>query len=226
MPERYDHDAAFHYAAYRPPLHESILEKALPEGSTFETAVDVGSGAGASAIALAGKCKRVIAIEPSEAMVSAARQDPRVTWVRAVAECLPIADRSIGLVTFAGSLFYTDRQKVGSEIARICTTGGLVVVYDFEIRLQDVLRRLDYPQQTSGSTYNHALNFAGLSGFDDRRAHKERVTLHLTRDKLMHVVLSDSNVLDWVRSRSVNVAEVLSDSEVTADLYYTVYTEL
>ena len=49
--EHYDSFTAMHYAAYRPPLHEVILDKTI-EGK-FDLGLDVGCGTGTSSIALA-----------------------------------------------------------------------------------------------------------------------------------------------------------------------------
>lgn len=51
---------ARHYAAYRPPLHASILALGLRDDELFREALDVGCGTGSSTHALGRWCDRVI----------------------------------------------------------------------------------------------------------------------------------------------------------------------
>ena len=78
----YDNLIAGHYAAYRPPLHQKILSLALPKDRRFEVGLDVGSGTGYSAIALADFCESVFGVEPSDAMREKATQHNKVKYLR------------------------------------------------------------------------------------------------------------------------------------------------
>ncbi|MEO9894623.1 methyltransferase domain-containing protein [Aurantibacter sp.] len=71
MSADYDTINAEHYAAYRPPLHQVILEKCLQK-KTHNIGLDIGCGTGNSSIALAKFCNRVIGIDPSKSMLERA----------------------------------------------------------------------------------------------------------------------------------------------------------
>ncbi len=58
----YDDQIARHYAAYRPPLHQLIINEAL-ENQLFEVGLDIGCGTGCSAIALADRCRQVFGVD-------------------------------------------------------------------------------------------------------------------------------------------------------------------
>src|SRR5690625_4484968 len=70
--ERYDANAAAHYAAYRPPLHAMILGRVLTGNASFDIGLDIGCGTGYSAVALAKYCKFVYGIDPSPSMLNRA----------------------------------------------------------------------------------------------------------------------------------------------------------
>lgn len=59
MSEEYDEAIAYHYNAYRPPLHEVILSQVLGKDERFQNGLDIGCGTGYSAIALAKYCSQV-----------------------------------------------------------------------------------------------------------------------------------------------------------------------
>src|ERR1044071_950921 len=86
MAERYDEVAAAHYAAYRPPLHRIILDRVLSGGEWFSLGLDVGCGTGYSAVALAGHCTRVYAIDPSSSMLANAAANESVIYIGGTAE--------------------------------------------------------------------------------------------------------------------------------------------
>src|SRR5699024_11326965 len=57
---------AYHYSAYRPPLHALILKRLLAPENSFQTGVDIGCGTGYSARALAPYCEHVYGVDPSQ----------------------------------------------------------------------------------------------------------------------------------------------------------------
>ena len=129
-------------------------------------------------------------------MLARAAEDDRATYFAAAAEQLPIRNSTVDLVTFAGSLFYADRDACGVEIRRVCSRDAKVIVYDFEILLDEILLRCGIDPQAAGSNYDHAANFSGDSGFAEVMVNKERISVEISASELTHVLLSDSNRLD------------------------------
>jgi SAM-dependent methyltransferase len=233
MAERYDRTAALHYAAYRPPLHRLILARILPAGARFEVGLDVGSGTGYSAVALAEWCARVHAVEPSEAMRSRAAAHEHVTYLAGSAERLPLPGDSVDLVTFAGSLSYADRDAARRELARVCREGATVIVYDFEVMLDEVLRSVGAEPPPEDPAYDHAVNFSGAPGLRELEVRRERVSVPVTPGELAHVLLSDSGRLDRLARQTgepdpfpvveARLRERYARDAVDAELYHSVY---
>lgn len=123
------------YARFRPPVHPLIIERVRQHfkgEQKFRCALDLGCGAGLSTAALSGLAEKRIGVDPVEAMLPWGRTiAPDARFIAASAEAIPLRDRSVDLVTAAGSLNYTDLPQALKEAARILKPEGLFVVYDF-----------------------------------------------------------------------------------------------
>ena len=233
MSERYDAAAAAHYSAYRPPLHSLILGKALLNRVPATVGLDVGCGTGYSAIALVRYCARVYAFDASASMLSRATDDDRVSYFASRVESLPIRNNSVDLVTFAGSLFYADRDAASAEIRRVCSRGAEVIVYDFEILLDEILQRCSIDMRAIESKYDHGVNLSGEPGFTEVMVKRERISLETSAAEMTHILLSDSNRLDHLAIKYGNsdpsdslqhdLRSITDRLSVEADIYYSKY---
>lgn len=230
----YDGTAARHYAAYRPPLHELILSRVLSDDDAFFTGLDVGCGTGYSSIALAASCERVFGIDPSPAMLCEATPHERVTYYSGAGERVPLPGHSVDVVTFAGSLFYADPDATGAELRRVCRDRAVVVVYDFEVLIGELLARYGIDAPDCGFDYDHRANFSGAIGLAEIAAGSERVGVQATASQLAHLLLSDPHRFDHFARRyqmsdpflplARELASTLDRSAVEADIYYSRYT--
>ena len=119
------------YANARPPVHPRIIER-LRFNAPVALALDLGCGAGLSTLALAPLAQHCLGIDPSEAMVKAARcRVPDASFSAASAEEIPVASRQVDLISAAGSLNYVDFDRFFAEARRILRPDGMIVVYDF-----------------------------------------------------------------------------------------------
>ncbi len=101
----------------------------LPEGSTI---ADVGAGTGNYSNAFADLGYQVIAIEPAEVMQSQLKPHPKVSWLIAAAEKIPLPDDAVDGVVAMLSMHHFDDIKRGiQEMARISLTGK-IVIFAFE----------------------------------------------------------------------------------------------
>ncbi|MEV4475920.1 class I SAM-dependent methyltransferase [Nonomuraea sp. NPDC049504] len=132
MTSVYDNERlAAGYAFDRPPVHRRILESARLE-SPVGRALDIGCGAGVSTAALVPWARQVVGVEPVPAMLAHRRAvAPSARFVVGTAEALPFGAASFGLVTAAGSLNYTDLPPALAEVARVLTSDGVFLLYDF-----------------------------------------------------------------------------------------------
>jgi SAM-dependent methyltransferase len=199
--EAYGKIVAAHYAAYRPPLHETILARALPTGMRWSVGADLGCGTGRSAVALSEYCDQVFAIDPSPAMLEAAMQHNSVRYLRGSCEKTDLADRSIDLVTLAGSLFYADRRRAAMEVCRICKSEARIVVYDFEVHLGPWLTLLDLKIPISDLAYDHRVNFQGIDELKQLSLNEQLESIDVTPTQLAHIVLSDVSRLKMLACR-------------------------
>ncbi|MEZ4697367.1 MAG: class I SAM-dependent methyltransferase [Rhodothermales bacterium] len=235
MTERYDSIAAAHYAAYRPPLHETILLRVLPAGAQYKVGVDIGCGTGYSAVALASYCDRVYAVDPSEAMLGHAIADDRISYRIGEGASIPLPDASADIITFAGSLFYSDSPDTRSEIVRVGRIGCLVVAYDFDILLRPILATAGIRLSADASAYNHTANLSGAAGLVEQCVETDEVNLRMSAEQLAHVVLSDSNRCDELAAHSGTadpwrpltdaLARVGPTLSISARVYYSVYSK-
>lgn len=119
------------YAHDRPPVHQQILRSA-GLGGRARLALDVGCGAGLSTAALAPLASRAIGLEPIPTMLTHRRiVAPDAAFVIGQAERLPFPAATFDLVSAAGSLNYTRLPAALAEIARVLTSDGTFLLYDF-----------------------------------------------------------------------------------------------
>ena len=230
----YNDITASHYEAYRPPLHELILSRALSRRRRQESGLDIGCGTGCSARALAKYCERVLAIDPSGAMLCRARRSDRIRFIAAAGENIPVAPGSVDVVTLAGSLNYIDRGTLVGELQRVCRRDAGIVVYDFKVDLSSVDEDLGIELSQSSTPYDHSLNLDGFPQLRRIECVQDTVELDLEVSELVHLLLSESERYAILEERyhTVDVDASLAtrirgngiELSVRADIYFSVYT--
>jgi len=111
---------------------EARLERLLPL-SGDERALDVGTGTGALAFALAPRVRGVVAVDSDAAMLDAARAQapPNVELLEADAQRLPFDDFSFGVAGTLRTLHHVRRPELAvAELARVTRPGGTILVVD------------------------------------------------------------------------------------------------
>ncbi len=229
----YDELVAYHYAAYRPPIHQAILEKALDSSRIRHIVLDIGCGTGRSSEALRPYCSHVVGIDPSIEMLSQAEPHERVSYINAFAEQLPIESHSIDAVSVAGSLNYINREKLASELSRICKPDAEILIYDFEVILSDFKEYLAIKENKKISSYDHTANLSGIPGLTEIQAFSDTVNLELRPAEICHLLLSEHGIFKSLQAKyqSDNPTDSLltdieamnSNSPVNADIYFYQY---
>jgi SAM-dependent methyltransferase len=121
-PERWDE------LARHEPIDPALIE-ALPHG--VQTGLDVGAGSGRLTAHLVGRCRQVIAVEPSQGLRELLRR--RLPGVRALhgwAEALPVEDALCDLTAACGTL--GPDPRVLDELRRVTAPGGTMALINPE----------------------------------------------------------------------------------------------
>jgi SAM-dependent methyltransferase len=118
--------------------------------------LDVASGLGQDAAALAGRGGWVVGAEPSARMTDLARmmagdrEEPGPVWVRSWSDALPFADASFDAVFCKGAIDHFDqpRRAIG-EMARVTRDDGRVVlaIANFDSAACRISRTLDMAKE-------------------------------------------------------------------------------
>ena len=238
MTTAYDPITAYHYSAFRPMLHRPILSGCIREGIEFGLGLDIGCGTGQSSVALAEYCKKVVAIDPSAAMLEKAIAHPEVIYHLGDGENLDFKANHFDIVTFAGSLYYAKSQKLLDEIIRVSKPSAKIIVYDFEILLVDILAKLNVSLDNKKDIpYNHQEDFSGLQEKTLKciDVAMEEISFAIRPADLGHLILSEkstygsliSNLGDKglygnVKKRLVELSGG-EDHQVKAHLFYSIY---
>lgn len=195
MSTEYDPITAKHYAAYRPSLHWPILKKVLGNAH-FTMGLDVGCGTGQSALALTNCCDKVIAIDPSESMLQHAMPHDQIEYQHCNGQDLEFDTNTFDIITFAGSLYYAKTQHLLTEVLKVTKPTGQIIIYDFEILLNNTLRQLGVTPPTKQELdYDYETDFSGL---DTSKLHlqkkvKEKIDFEISTTNLGHLLLGDSD---------------------------------
>ncbi|MDA0149865.1 class I SAM-dependent methyltransferase [Vibrio sp. LaRot3] len=190
MSDVYDREISLHYAAYRPPIHDMIIEQYLAQLPQFSFGLDIGCGAGASSHAIAPICQHVVGIDPSEAMIDQAKAADNIRYIVGTGNSTSLPDSRVDLVTFAGSLPYAKSSALIEELRRVCRPNARVVVYDFEVQYQAWLRLLEVEVEPRSSNYDHGINFDDCGEFSAIECKKERLLLPVEATQLAHLLCS------------------------------------
>jgi demethylmenaquinone methyltransferase / 2-methoxy-6-polyprenyl-1,4-benzoquinol methylase len=143
LPARYDRTGAVMSFGQDPRWRAAMVEAVGPRPG--QRLLDVATGTGMVAAALARKGADVTALDQSAAMlaIARARHDTGITFVEGEAERLPFADASFDGLTFTYLLRYVDDpQATLKELARVIKPGGRIGMVEFGVPQNPTLRAL------------------------------------------------------------------------------------
>lgn len=114
-------------------LREKLAGFVQPRGD--ERALDVGTGTGPLALALAPLVREVVGLDLVPEMLAHARRaaegSPNLTFVEGDVSHLPFEDGSFDLVTTARTIHHVAWPEVAiAEMTRVCRVGGRMLVVD------------------------------------------------------------------------------------------------
>jgi demethylmenaquinone methyltransferase/2-methoxy-6-polyprenyl-1,4-benzoquinol methylase len=149
LPRYYDRMGAVLSFGQDPRWRRAMVDAVAPRpGQRF---LDVATGTGMVAFALADRGCEVVGLDQSEAMLGAAQERlarfpqlaDRVRFIRGQAEQLPFGDAEFDALTFTYLLRYVDdRAATMRELARVVKPGGRIGMVEFGVPARPRLRAL------------------------------------------------------------------------------------
>jgi demethylmenaquinone methyltransferase/2-methoxy-6-polyprenyl-1,4-benzoquinol methylase len=149
LPEHYDRVGAVMSFGQDPRWRRALVDVIAPRAGM--RILDVATGTGMIAFALASRGAEVVGLDQSEAMLERARARlerspalaPRITFLVGEAEALPFADGEFDALSFSYLLRYVDdRAATMRELSRVVRPGGRIAMLEFGVPGDPVLRAL------------------------------------------------------------------------------------
>lgn len=128
------------YARFRPEYPPELARFLASVSPGTSLAIDVGCGSGQLTVQLAARFDKVLGADPSADQIANAIEHPRVGYVRAPAERLPVPDHSAQLITAAQAAHWFDLPRFYEEVRRIAAPNALLALVSYGVpRLEDAL---------------------------------------------------------------------------------------
>lgn len=121
------------YSRYRPGYGPDLIAYLADLAPDRSLAVDCATGNGQAAVLLAEHFDEVLAVDGSEAQLQRASPHPRVRYQRALAESLPVPDRSVALVAVAQAVHWFDFARFHAECRRVLKPSGVLAVWTYTV---------------------------------------------------------------------------------------------
>jgi demethylmenaquinone methyltransferase/2-methoxy-6-polyprenyl-1,4-benzoquinol methylase len=141
LPARYDRMGALLSFGQDPRWRRGLVDAIDPRPG--DRVLDVATGTGMVALALADRGAEVVGLDQSEPMLARARAraSARVRFVRGEAESLPFSDGEFDALTFTYLLRYVDDVAATMrELARVVRPGGGIGMVEFGVPSSGPLR--------------------------------------------------------------------------------------
>ena len=120
---------AAQYAQFRPHYPQELFAWVDSLPPRRRLAVDVGTGNGQAAAALAAHFGRVIGVDPSAQQIASATAAPGVEYRVGRAEATGVEPASADLISVAQAFHWFDRPAFFREVRRICVPDGRLAVW-------------------------------------------------------------------------------------------------
>jgi ubiquinone/menaquinone biosynthesis C-methylase UbiE len=137
--------------------------------SADSRALDVATGTGEFARALAPHVATVIGVDATDAMLERGRSFIRqngienITFQKGIVEELPFEGEDFDIVASRYAFHhFGDPKPVVSEMARVCRTGGHVIVVDIVVPEESMAEEYNYYERLCDPSHTRCLDFAEL----------------------------------------------------------------
>ncbi len=117
------------YARARPTYPAALFDYLASVSPRSRLALDVGTGSGQAAVALAERFEQVIALDPSAAQLQNAQAHPRVSYRCAPSHALDAPEGAVDLLTVAQAFHWFDQQRFYAEVRRVAAPNAVLAVW-------------------------------------------------------------------------------------------------
>lgn len=121
------------YARFRPTYPPALFAWLAGLAPARATAVDVGTGSGQAAVALADLFDRVLAIDPSQAQLAHATPHARVEYRQGAAEATGLPEAAADLLVVAQALHWFEHERFFAEVRRVVAPGGVFAAWCYDL---------------------------------------------------------------------------------------------
>lgn len=128
-----DHFSAIagQYASHRPTYPRELFQWLAELCGARELALDVGTGNGQAAVALAEHFTRVVATDPSREQLERAAPHAHVEYRCALAHEHVLEPSTADLITAATAAHWFDSSAFHAEVGRVLKPGGVLAVWNY-----------------------------------------------------------------------------------------------
>ena len=119
------------YAAFRPRYPRDVFQFVATIAPRRRRAWDVGAGNGQATTDLADFFDEVIGTDISAEQLGRAPAHPKIRWLVAAAEAVPIESGSVDVITIAQALHWFDHARFYEEVRRVATPGAAIAAWSY-----------------------------------------------------------------------------------------------
>ncbi|MEI3867315.1 class I SAM-dependent methyltransferase [Microbacterium sp. CCNWLW134] len=189
--------------------------------SRIGTVLDLAAGTGKFTERLVTRAREVIAVEPSEAMLTELRRKlPRVPALIGTAEAIPIADGMCDLITVAQAYHWFDPDLASREIRRVLTPGGrLALIWnapDPRCEWDAAAHAIAHPSEGQDTARSGELPALKVPGFIHIRTARVSWSEDISREDYLARWLTVSTFL---AADDTTRAEMVQEVEATLDAH-------
>lgn len=121
------------YARHRPQYPDALFAWLAAQAPRRVHALDIATGTGQAACALATQFDWVTAFDSSAEQLKAAPRMPNLRYEQAAAEAIPLADGCADLLVVAQALHWLDLDRFWPEARRVLRPGGVIATCTYNL---------------------------------------------------------------------------------------------
>lgn len=141
-------------------------------------------------------------IDPSESMIKRAAEHSSIDYLCGNEYKLSEIDsQSVDVTTFAGSIFYAKNDDLYKQLLRVLKQEGLLLIYDFEVNLDEPLHQLELARESIPSDYQFIVDLSDWDQFKGAAMHTEQIELAVSPEELSHLLLADSLIYGLIAKK-------------------------